>query len=168
MSILTIGYEGANLDAFIETLLNAGVDTVADLRAVAVSRRKGFSKTALSERIREAGMNYVHFRDLGDPKPGREAARAGYFSEFKRIYSAHLATDAAQSQLKQLSEITSRERVAVLCYEADATHCHRTMVAESLVKNDRSEIVHLRVNTRGSVFDQPRTRNHTCEGLAAA
>lgn len=168
MSILTIGYEGANLDAFIETLLNAGVDTVADLRAVAVSRRKGFSKTALSERIKEAGMNYVHFRDLGDPKPGREAARAGYFSEFKRIYSAHLATDAAQSQLKQLSEITTRERVAVLCYEADATHCHRTMVAESLVKNDRSEIVHLRVNTRGAVFEQPRTHNHTCEGLAAA
>lgn len=168
MSILTIGYEGANIDAFIETLVNAGVDTVADLRAVAVSRRKGFSKTALSERIREAGMNYVHFRDLGDPKLGREAARAGYFSEFKRIYTAHLKTNAAQTQLRQLSEVTSKKRVAVLCYEADATHCHRTLVAEALVKNTKSEIVHLRVDTRGAIFDQSRTRNNTCEGLAAA
>lgn len=168
MSILTIGYEGASIDAFIETLVSSGVDTVADLRAVAVSRRKGFSKTALAERVRAAGMKYIHFRDLGDPKPGRDAARAGYYAEFRRIYTDHLNTDAAQAQLKQLSEVTSKERVAVLCYEADATHCHRTLVAESLVKNSRSEIVHLRVDTRGAVFDQPRTRNNPCEGLAAA
>lgn len=168
MSILTIGYEGAQIDAFISTLLAAGVETVVDIRAVAVSRRKGFSKTALTEHVRKAGMNYIHFRDLGDPKPGREAARAGYYSEFRKIYASHLETDAAQLQLDQLAQLVRHERIALLCYESDATHCHRTMVAESLVKNQKSKIVHLRINTAGAVFDHQRTRNHTRESMAPA
>lgn len=168
MSIFTIGYEGADIASFIQALSHAGVRTVADVRAVAVSRRKGFSKTALAEHLGDAGINYVHFRDLGDPKPGREAARAGRMREFESIYSAHMNTAAAQTQLAALAQLSGSGDVALLCYEADAQGCHRTMIARSIAKSQKSAIVHLSVNNQSASIGRSRTHDHPSEGLAAA
>jgi len=167
MSIFTIGYEGADIGAFVALLRKAGVHTVADVRAVAVSRRKGFSKTALSEHLSQAGIGYVHFRGLGDPKPGREAARAGRMREFESIYTAHLGTADAQAQLKELAVLAEGPTVALLCYEADPKSCHRTMVAREIAKPRKSTIVHLSVNNQSAPVDRSRTHDHSSEGLAA-
>lgn len=168
MSIFTIGYEGADIGAFVATLRKAGVQTVADVRAVAISRRKGFSKTALSMHLSQAGIGYVHFRDLGDPKLGREAARAGRVREFESIYTAHLGTAEAQTQLKELALLADGPRIALLCYEADPAGCHRTMIAQKIAKSQKSSIVHLSVDNQGATLDRSRTHDHSCEGLAAA
>ncbi len=168
MSIFTIGYEGADISAFVATLRKAGVQTVADVRAVAVSRRKGFSKTALSMHLSQAGIGYVHFRDLGDPKPGREAARAGRMREFESIYTTHLGTAEAQTQLQELALLTDGPSVALLCYEADPAGCHRTMIARKIAKSRKSTIVHLSVNNQSATVGRSRTHDHSCKGLAAA
>ena len=168
MSIFTIGYEGADIGAFVAALRKAGVQTIADVRAVAISRRKGFSKTALSGHLSQAGIGYVHFRDLGDPKPGREAARAGRMREFERIYSAHLRTAGAQVKLNELAFLTEGSSVALLCYEADPMGCHRTMIAREIAKSRKSAIVHLSVNNQSASVGRSRTHDHSCEGLAAA
>lgn len=168
MSIFTIGYEGADVGAFVATLCEAGVHTIADVRAVALSRRKGFSKTALSEHLSRAGIGYVHYRGLGDPKPGREAARAGRMREFERIYSAHLRTADAQAQLTELTQLADGPHVALLCYEANPTGCHRLMIAREIAKAQKSSIVHLSVNNQRDSVGGSRADNHSCEGLAAA
>ncbi|MFN7111622.1 MAG: DUF488 family protein [Brevundimonas sp.] len=168
MSIFTIGYEGAEIAAFIQALHQAGVQTVADVRAVAVSRRKGFSKTALANHLNAAGIGYVHFRDLGDPKPGREAAREGRMREFESIYNAHMNTAAAQAQLTELAQLSVDGEVALLCYEADALGCHRTMIARSIAKSKKMAIVNLNVNTQSAKVVRSRTHDHSCQGLAAA
>src|SRR5690606_1075350 len=77
--VYTIGYEGTDINRFVATLKAAAVKRVADVRAVALSRKKGFSKKSLSARLEAEGIEYLHFIDLGDPKPGREAAKAGLF-----------------------------------------------------------------------------------------
>ena len=74
-TLSTIGYEGKTLDEFIGELKQAGVALILDVRAVAASRRPGFSKTALSNALRENGIDYRHYRALGTPAAGREAAR---------------------------------------------------------------------------------------------
>ena len=168
MSIFTIGYEGADIAAFVQALRQAGVWTVADVRAVAVSRRKGFSKTALAQNLDAAGIGYVHFRDLGDPKPGREAARAGRMREFESIYNAHMRSPAAQLQLAELADLSVAGDVALLCYEADAQGCHRSIVARAIAKLRKSAIVHLSVNNQSASIGRSRTHDHSCEGLAAA
>lgn len=167
--IHTIGYEAADLSDFVRTLLASDVDVLVDLRAVAVSRRKGFSKTALAARMQDAGIGYQHFRSLGDPKPGREAAREGRFADFRRVYGAHLKTVEAQAALRELSDLVGQKRVALLCYEADATNCHRTMVGVEIAKQRKMTIVHLQVE-RGNMCAQNRARARGCvgEGLAAA
>lgn len=129
----TIGYEGKTLEEFLGELVAAGVEIVIDVRAVAASRRPGFSKTALANAVRERGIDYVHYRALGTPAAGREAARKGRIGEMHAIYAGQLETPEAQLALEQVLGEASERHAALLCFERDAACCHRTMLAERLV-----------------------------------
>ena len=168
-TIATIGYEGTTIEAFDAALERAHVDVVVDVRAVAISRKRGFSKTALSERLRSIGLDYVHLRGLGDPKPGREAARAGDMALFRQIFGAHMATDEARQDLEALRALVTDRKVALLCYEADAAGCHRAIVANAIANPGNLSILHLRVEQgRAITGGRARADNHSGEGLAAA
>ena len=92
--LFTIGYEGADPERFMTALQDAGVSVLADVRAVALSRKRGFSKNALREGVERAGMDYRHFIALGTPKPGRDAARAGDAAPMARIYSDEVLAES--------------------------------------------------------------------------
>lgn len=141
--VFTVGYEGTDIDRFVATLATAGISRLADVRAVPISRKKGFSKLKLSERLASEGIEYRHFSHLGDPKPGRDAARAGQFDEFRRIYSAHLASPAPQTQLAELAFFVAEEPTVLLCFERVPTECHRSIVADSLNKSIGFEVFNL-------------------------
>lgn len=130
--LYTIGYEGAALDDFVATLQAAGVTVLADIRERAQSRRKGFSKTALATALADAGIRYVHFRELGDPKEGREAARAGDWKTFKSVFSSVMATGEAKAAIDAIASQARSDAVCLLCYERDHRTCHRKIVSEAL------------------------------------
>ena len=130
--LATIGYEQATLDEVIGRLKHAGVQIVLDVRAVASSRRAGFSKTLLAASLDQAGIAYLHLRALGTPKAGRQAARAGRIAEMQAIFEDHLREPAAQLALAEAAEIAGARPAALLCYEADAAGCHRRIVADRL------------------------------------
>lgn len=131
-TVFTIGYEGTDIERFISVLQGARIDVLADVRAVTVSRKKGFSKNKLRQRLAQAGIEYVHIRDLGDPKPGREAARAGRYDTFRAIYGKHLASADAQSALAALTNIVADRSTCLMCYERDPSTCHRSIVAQAI------------------------------------
>ena len=132
MKLRTIGYEAATQGAVIAALKEAGVELLIDVRAVPSSRRAGFSKRLLAANLAEAGIDYVHLKALGTPKPGRQAARAGRHAEMVAIFEAHLEEPQAQFELAEALEIAKERPSALLCYEADAAGCHRRIVAERL------------------------------------
>ena len=76
--------------AVLDELQHAGVKLLVDVRAVAASRRPGFSKNQLAAGLDRSGISYVHLKGLGTPKEGRLAARAGKTDELQRIYATHL------------------------------------------------------------------------------
>lgn len=131
-TLATIGYEDATPARLIATLCDAGVETVVDVRALANSRRLGFAKRALSAALAEAGIGYAHERALGTPPEGRAAAREGRPEAMRRVFAAHLAGVEAQAALAALSDRARRERLCLLCLEADPARCHRTLVAEAV------------------------------------
>src|SRR3954447_24404385 len=106
-----IGYESGTQPAVIDKLKAAGVEVVIDVRAIAASRRAGFSKTLLSASLNEAGIGYVHLRALGTPKPGRIAARKGRVEEMHQIFQAHMAEPAAQLELAKATEFAREKKV---------------------------------------------------------
>jgi uncharacterized protein (DUF488 family) len=169
-TIFTIGYEGTDIERFVATLEAAGIRQLADVRAVAVSRKKGFSKTALAARLAEAGIRYAHFRALGDPKPGREAARAGRHAEFLKIYTNHLKLQESLNALDALEAFTVDKPTCLLCYERDPATCHRLIVAERIVARRKSGIFHLFAD-KLEEYRQDASKiphPHPREGLAAA
>jgi uncharacterized protein (DUF488 family) len=143
MKLFTIGYEAATQGEVIGRLKAAGVETLVDVRAVAASRRAGFSKTLLAESLRAEGVEYIHLRALGTPKAGREAAKKGYVREMRAIFAEHMAEPDAQIQLAQLKALARETNVAMLCFEADHAGCHRAVLAEQLAAEDGFEIVNL-------------------------
>lgn len=126
MRIFTIGYEGATQDEFVAALLKAGVERVIDVRAVPLSRKPGFSKNGLASALKEAGIDYVHLKALGTPPEGREAARKRRFDVMEQIYSDQLETPEAAVQAAQLISLAEEKPSALLCFERDPSHCHRT------------------------------------------
>ena len=131
--VWTIGYEQTTVAEFLAALQEAGVEIVADVRAVAASRRPGFAKSALAANLREIGIGYQHFRALGTPADGRAAARAGKHAELTRIYAGQLELPEAMAAGAELAELARGKRVALLCYERDAACCHRTLLREAML-----------------------------------
>jgi uncharacterized protein (DUF488 family) len=142
--LATIGYQGATPDSFRRALEDARIELLVDIRAVASSRRPGFSKTKLSASVADAGIDYLHLRALGTPADGRAAARSGKHSEMRTIFLAHMSTPDARAALDDLAQIVrSGRRVCLLCFEADPAHCHRNIVATMLGEMMPLEITHL-------------------------
>jgi uncharacterized protein (DUF488 family) len=144
-TLQTIGYEGCTIAGVIDTLRDAGTSLLIDVRAVAASRKPGFSKRQLAAALDEAGLLYVHLQGLGTPKPGRDAVRAGHPERMVPIYEAHLTGDRAQAELAQAIALAQEKRCCLLCFERDHTTCHRTLVAEHISATTGQPIAHLSV-----------------------
>ena len=132
------------------TLRGAGVTRLIDVREVPWSRRSEYAKTALTDSLAEAGIEYIHLKGLGNPKPGRDAAKSGDLATYRRIFSAHLETPAARADLEKLAELAGEAPSCLMCYEADPTRCHRSMVVDALNKMAAFEVRHLAVYTAGA------------------
>lgn len=142
-TIATIGYQAATMPGLLKALEDAGVDLLVDVRAVASSRRPGFSKTALAAHLREAGIDYLHLRGLGTPAEGRAAARSGRHEVMRSVFLDHMETPGAQAELEALAGLVETRQVCVLCFEADPSHCHRSIVVEQLAKLRPVRVRHL-------------------------
>jgi uncharacterized protein (DUF488 family) len=142
--LFTIGYEQTPAKAVLDELEHAGVKLLVDVRAVASSRRPGFSKNQLAAGLDERGIAYVHLRGLGTPKDGREAARSGKYDVLEEIYAKHLKTAQAREELDELSVLVKKSGpVCILCYERDHRHCHRRWIAEIIGDRDGVRIENL-------------------------
>jgi len=142
--IFTIGYEQATQAQVIGALKDAGVKLVIDVRAVAASRRAGFSKGVLSASLKDEGVDYLHLKALGTPKAGREAARAGRTEEMHQIFEAHMAEPDAVVAMADAAELAEKRPSALLCYEADPAQCHRRILTDRLVEQG-FEVTDLRI-----------------------
>src|ERR1700729_750188 len=142
--LFTIGYEQTPATSVLDELKQAGVKLLVDVRAVASSRRPGFSKSQLAAGLDERGISYVHLRGLGTPKEGRLAARAGQYETLQKIYAKHLKTPQAREELDELSALVKKSGpVCILCYERDHLHSNRRWIAEIIGERDGVKIDNL-------------------------
>ncbi|MEX0591025.1 MAG: DUF488 domain-containing protein [Xanthobacteraceae bacterium] len=142
--LFTIGYEKAAQTDVLNALKQARVALLVDTRAVAASRRAGFSKRQLAAGLDEAGIAYLHLQKLGTPAEGRAAARSGDLETLWRIYDKHIKTPDARTQLDELEALVrSSRRVCLLCYERNPDECHRKRIAELIHERTGRKIEHL-------------------------
>ncbi len=143
--LATIGYEGSTIASVLDVLRESEVALLLDVRAVAQSRKPGFSKRQLAAALDEVGIGYVHLQGLGTPKPGRDAVRAGHPERMEVIFREHMTSDRAQAELAQAKGLVRERKACLLCFERDHTTCHRRLVAEMIVAETGQDVVHLSV-----------------------
>ena len=141
LRIFTIGYERTTVPEFLAALKKADVKRVIDVRALPLSRRPGFSKSALGAALAEAGIEYLHLKALGTPSEGRAAARAGRHADLERIYVGQLELPEAIVQGALMLELAREKPSALLCMEREPAHCHRTLLLNAIAPD--AEVVHL-------------------------
>jgi uncharacterized protein (DUF488 family) len=128
----SVGYEGREINSFVALLDEARIQTVADVRLTPLSRKPGFSKNALRQALRESGIDYRHFRSLGNPKSNRPPFQEGRAADGRAAFRRLLDTEEGGQDLDELAGLARRSRVAVLCFERDEARCHRYVVLRAL------------------------------------
>ena len=142
--LFTIGYEKSRPEAVQSELARARVQILVDTRAVAASRKPGFSKRQLAAFLDENGIAYLHLQKLGTPTEGRQAARTGDVEKLWRIYDTHLKTpDAKEAMAELLALVRSGKRVCLLCFERDPAQCHRSRIAAIVRKRTGAKVTDL-------------------------
>jgi len=131
--LVTIGYEGRSLEAYLNLLSMDGVTVLCDVRRNPLSRKYGFSKRALESGCTAVGIRYAHLPQLGIASDQRRdlRTRADYdalFLRYERDYLPHQGEALAAIR----DWIAAGERVALTCYELHPEQCHRHCVTEAL------------------------------------
>ena len=130
ITLFTIGYQGRSVEDYLDILSGEHVTLLCDLRRNAISRKRGFSKSALARTCEQLGIRYEHLPDLGIGAERRRLVKTDrdrqlLLAEYRRFDLA----DRSASVQRILCWTTSAERVAVTCFERDPSSCHRSLVA---------------------------------------
>jgi uncharacterized protein (DUF488 family) len=137
-AVVSIGYEGRTPAEFIALLVAHKVTKVIDVRELPLSRRKGFSKTPLSARLKSAGIDYRHVRAAGNPHRHLKADPARCLA----MYTAHLKKHPEVIELVG-DELQQPGRVAVLCFEREHKACHRSRLLDAINRSQRVQVVRI-------------------------
>ena len=135
--IFTIGYEGRELSEFVALLASKRITRVIDVRALPLSRRRGFSKTRLREALASSGIDYVHLRAAGNPYRAYKADLARCLA----MYRGHL--DRSPDVITLVADAAHGHRAALLCVEREACDCHRSIIASRLHARTRETVADL-------------------------
>lgn len=112
---------------------------MADIRWTPISRKPGFSKSALRQAVENVGIRYIHLHTLGSPKELRlELKDAGNYEDFFRKYRKHLAENAFA--LDVLFDLLPEETPCLLCFERHPYRCHRYVVAEEIYRKSEGTV----------------------------
>ncbi len=128
----SVGYElHKDHIAFARHVRAAGVERLIDVRELPISRRRGYAKSALAQAMAEVGVEYMHIKALGNPKPFRDLYKSGRVQEGQRRYEAHLLGEQ-RAALEELGPLLREKRSALMCVEHDSATCHRSVIIHAL------------------------------------
>lgn len=133
--LFTIGYEGLSLEQYIKRLILFDVHTLCDVRKNAYSQKYGFSKYTLEKACAGVGIRYIHVPQLGIDSDKRQCLRSQkdydiLFDEYERT----TLKNNNEALLFVRSVLDSDKRVALTCFEKDPKQCHRSRVANALMR----------------------------------
>jgi uncharacterized protein (DUF488 family) len=144
LNLYTLGYQGVDVDDYVQKLKAAGVGIVADVRETPWSHKRGFCKNILSTELSKAGIEYVHVKSAGNPKENRRTAPD--LAECLRRYKFYLDENPAgiTALIEVVRMAASRKRtVCLTCFEKDVKDCHRSILVNAMQKQIKIRPVHL-------------------------
>jgi uncharacterized protein (DUF488 family) len=156
--VTTIGVYGYTAERFLETLTDAGVLLLLDVRQRRGVRGPEYAwanAKRLQAALEEAGIVYEHHTELA---PTTELRQVQYAEDDRRGVGKRSRTELAPAYRdRYLAEILDRADLSALaaslprdgaaalfCVERDPEACHRSLVAERLETEHGLAVEHLR------------------------
>jgi uncharacterized protein (DUF488 family) len=131
--LFTVGYEGLNISQFISMLRGYGIKKIIDIREFPISRKPGFSKSALRNNLNDFNIEYIHLVSLGCPKPIRNAYKLNSdWDEYSREFKKYVKTQ--DEALEHVYQLMKECECALLCFEANPQRCHRSLVTTEMIR----------------------------------
>lgn len=143
-TVFTAGYQGREIEEFLEYLNSHDIQRIVDVREIPLSRKKGFSKSLLRQRLAENDIDYIHIKALGSPSHLRKKVYQDKdFDYFFDKYEEHLKT--CREELEELHKSINEKLSCLLCFEREHANCHRSVVANrvSRINGTHLEIKHI-------------------------
>ena len=134
-NITGLGYQGLTIDEYTQQLAEQNTQTVVDVRLTPISRKPGFSKTRLKNHLEKHGINYVHLRELGNPKENRDGfwdtPGTGPHTRCVNRFCDIITSDPEKMRaLQEVIYLAESGNVVLLCYEEKPVNCHRNVLLE--------------------------------------
>ena len=133
--LFTIGYEGRAIDEFIDRLKQFNVSRLIDVREIPFSRKPGFSKSSLRERLEGENIEYVHVKALGSPSSIRNKLKTdGDYDYFFKGYDEYLSQN--MHVIREAYQYIRDGVNCIMCFERFPDKCHRNVVADKIKECD--------------------------------
>ena len=138
-NLFTVGYQGDRVSNLIQKLKQLKIKTIVDVRENPVSRKPEFSKLQLNNELKKEGIHYLHYQELGTPRPLRDYLihnkdYDAFFSRYKDYILEY------KDSLDDLVELGTKEKICLLCFEKDVMQCHRKVIADYLTEKHQANI----------------------------
>ncbi len=142
--LFTSGYEGETIKEFLNKLQAENIDTIVDIRENPYSRKPGFSQKALSNYLKQTGISYYHFQELGTPKPLRNYL--AHYQDYRTFFDQYRSyLPEFKDSIDDIIDMGSDKKICLLCFEKDPHYCHRNVVADYIkdYAGKQVEVVHI-------------------------
>lgn len=158
LKIVTIGVYGFTEEGFFQALVDNQVDTFCDVRqrrGVRGAQYAFANSQRLQERLASLGIRYYHFQNLAPSQATRQQqkaadknarttkrARTVLSPDFVKAYREEcLETLDTSAFLKKIDSNT--EVLALFCVEREPTACHRSLLADELAWDLKTQVKHI-------------------------
>ncbi len=137
----TIGYEGKDIDQFLNVLVSNQIELLIDIRKNPFSMNFIYIKDALMKKLKDVGIDYLHIPELGIDSEDRKNLNTK--EDYERLFVKYRQVlPIREVYINRIIEIGTAKRVALLCFEADSNFCHRREVAK-VIKSRKHEVIDL-------------------------
>jgi uncharacterized protein (DUF488 family) len=132
--LFTIGYEGLSLEEYLNKLILSDIKVLCDVRRNPLSMKFGFSKSQLQKACQGVGIEYVHIPELGIESDKRQVLNTqSDYDKLFSLYRSEMLTQTLNYQLKLITLLKEKKRIALTCFEANINQCHRKHLADAIV-----------------------------------
>lgn len=143
--VATIGYEGGSIESYMNRLIKNDIRLLVDVRKNPISRKYGFSKNTLAKLLLRIGIEYIHIAELGIESVERKNLNTqSDYDQLFNIYDKTVLEEKTEALTQVINLYNEKKRIALTCFEKEHIKCHRSRVANKLIKINRElEVQHL-------------------------
>jgi len=143
-NLWTIGHSTRPIEELIEALISFKIKVLVDVRSFPGSRRyPQFNREQLKVVLAEAGIEYLHFPELGGRRTARpDSLNMAWRNKMFRGYADYMETLEFRIGIARLLKVSEAGRTAIMCAEAVWWRCHRSLIADYLKANG-AEVTHI-------------------------